>query len=101
MPPSESILVKVIDVRSGREIAWGGGTTEQLRGRIGEVQHAVTDGVKAVAAGLREVATVEGWEVAEVNASFGIGLLAETGVILTKVSGEATFEISVTYRRTE
>jgi Trypsin-co-occurring domain 1 len=94
-------LVKVIDLRSGREIAWGGGMTEQLRSRIEDVQHAVADGVRAVGAGLRDLATIDGWQVDEVSASFGVGLAAETGVILTKASGEATFEVSVSFRRTE
>jgi hypothetical protein len=98
---SDPTLVKVIDLRSGREIAWGGGMTEQLRSRIEDVQHAVADGVRAVGAGLRDLATIDGWQVDEVSASFGVGLAAETGVILTKASGEATFEVSVSFRRTE
>jgi hypothetical protein len=101
MDVSETTLVKVVDLRDGREIAWGGGATEQLRDRVADVEKAVSDGVKTVAAGLRDLAkTPEGWEVAEVKASFGVGLAAESGVVLTKVSGEATFEVSVTFRRT-
>jgi hypothetical protein len=100
LTPAESTLIKVIEVSSGREIAWGGGATEQLRGRIADVKQAVADGVQAVAAGLHDLTTVDGWEIGEVTASFGVGLIAETGVVLTKVSGEATFEVSVTFRRT-
>lgn len=100
MGPSESTLVKVIELSSGREIAWGGGVTEQLRERVGDVQRAVADGVSAVAAGLRDLASAPGWEIGEVSASFGIGLATEAGVVLTKASGEATFEVSVTFRRT-
>lgn len=94
-------LVKVVDVQSGREIAWGGNATELLHERIDDVRRAVADGVKAVADGLRDLAKVDGWSADEVQASFGIGLVAEAGAILTKVSGEATFEVTVIYRRTE
>lgn len=92
-------LVKVIDVGDGREIAWGGGATEKLQGRIGDVQQAVAEGVKAVSSSLPSLATVEGWHIDEVEASFGVSLVAEAGVVLTKVSGEATFEVKVAFRR--
>jgi hypothetical protein len=97
----DEILVKVVDIRDGREIAWGGGATERLVERAADVQHAVAEGVRAVSSGLHDLATAEGWQIDEVKASFGVGLVAETGVVLTKVSGEATFEVAVTFRRTQ
>jgi Trypsin-co-occurring domain 1 len=101
MDVSDVTLVKVVDLQDGREIAWGGGATERLHERIADVERAVADGVRTVASGLRDLATPEGWEVGEVQASFGVGLVAEAGVVLTKISGEATFEVTVTFRRTE
>lgn len=101
MDVSNATLVKVVDLRDGREIAWGGGATERLHERIADVEHAIADGVRTVAAGLRNLATPDGWEIGEIEASFGVGLVAETGVVLTKVSGEATFELTVTFRRAE
>lgn len=98
---AEATLVKVIDLADGREIAWGGGMTERLKGRVDEVRQAVAEGVAAIASGLAALPKVEGWQAQEVSASFGIGIVAETGIVLTKASGEATFEVSVTYRRAE
>ena len=92
--------MKVVEVGEGREIAWGGGATEKLQGRIGDVQQAVSEGVKAVSSSLHSLATVEGWQIDEVEASFGVSLVAEAGAVLTKVSGEATFEVNVVFRRT-
>ncbi|MEJ3744337.1 CU044_2847 family protein [Actinomycetes bacterium KLBMP 9797] len=92
------ILVKVVDPGSGREIGWDQ-LTERLRGRLDDVRRAVSDGVGAVAAGIGDLATPDGWEASEVSATFGVALLAETGALLTKASGEATFEVTVTYRR--
>ncbi|MEY9929631.1 hypothetical protein ABH926_004271 [Catenulispora sp. GP43] len=99
MDSSDEVLVKVVDVRDGREIAWGGGATERLTERAKEVQHAIAEGVRVVSAGLHDLATADGWQIDEVHAKFGVGLVAETGVLLTKVSGEATFEVAVKFRR--
>ena len=93
-------LVKVVDVGEGREIAWGGSATEKLQNRIADVRRAVAEGVEAVSSSLHSLVTVEGWQIDEVEASFGLSLVAETGVVLTKVSGEATFEVNVVFRRT-
>jgi len=97
---SDATLIKIVDLRDGREIAWGSGMTDRLRDRFEDVQQAVSDGVHAVGVSLRDLATVDGWEIGEVSASFGVALAAEAGAVLTKASGEATFDVSVTFRRT-
>jgi hypothetical protein len=94
-------LVKVVEVRSGREIAWGDGLTERLGERVDDVRQAVFDGVGAVAASLEDLPAAGGWRPAEVSATFGIALVAEAGVVLSRASAEATFEVTVTFRRGE
>jgi hypothetical protein len=98
--PSDKILVHVVPVVSGREIGWNEGFTERLRDRLDDVRSAVAEGARAIILSLPDVVPGDGWEMDELSASFGVCLAAEGGAILTKVSGEATFEVTVTYRRT-
>ena len=94
-------LVKVVELRSGREIGWGDGLTERLGKRVDDVRQAVSDGVSAVAASLEDLSAAGEWRPAEVEAKFGIALVAEAGVVLSRASAEATFEVTVTFRRGE
>ena len=94
-------LVTVVELHGGRRISWGDGLTERLGHRVDDVRRAVVDGVQAVSSSLADLATVDGWRPAEVSASFGITLTAESGVVLTKASAEATFEVTVVFRRAE
>ena len=91
--------VQVVELRSGREISWGDGLTERLGERVDDVRTAVVDGVRAVAASLPDMASVDDWKLAEVSATFGVALVAEAGVVLSKASAEATFEVTVTFQR--
>jgi hypothetical protein len=54
-----------------------------------------------VAKSLQSLAAPEGWRLGEVSASFGITLTAEAGVIVSKASAGATFEVSVTFTRAD
>jgi hypothetical protein len=92
-------LVKVVELRSGREIAWGDGLTERLGKRVDDVRQAVSDSVEVISAGLGELPATSGWQADEVSATFGIALVAEAGVVLSRASAEATFEDTVTFRR--
>jgi len=93
------VFVQVVPIDAGREIGWGDGLADLLRDRLADVHEAMKDGSAAVASGLGHLVRPDGWQLDEVTATFGIALAAEAGVILSKASGEATFEISVTYRR--
>jgi|SRR5215475_12067763 len=95
------VFVQVVPVDRGREIGWSEGLAERLHDRLADVREAMKDGSAAVAGGLRQLARPDGWQLDEVTATFGIALAVEAGVVLSKASGEATFEISVTYRRVE
>lgn len=91
--------VRVVELRSGREISWGDGLTERLGQRVGDVRAAVVGGARAVAASLPELDAVDDWRLTEVSATFGVALVAEAGVVLSKASAEATFEVTVTFQR--
>jgi hypothetical protein len=98
-PGTEQVLVQVVPVESGREIGWGSSTVEAFRDRLGDVREAVAAGAQAVADSLPGLPAAEGWRLGEVTGSFGICLTAEAGVILTKASAAATFEVTVTFQR--
>jgi hypothetical protein len=102
MPESESageVLVQVLPVDGGREIGWGSNQVAVLRDRLADVREAVVSGARAVADSLDGLPSAKGWRLDEVSGSFGICLTAEAGVILTKASAAATFEVTVTFQR--
>jgi Trypsin-co-occurring domain 1 len=96
---ADTVLVQVVPVESGREIGWGSSTVEAFRDRFEDVREAVVSGTRAVADSLPGLPSAEGWQLNEVSGSFGICLTAEAGVILTKASAAATFEVTVTFQR--
>ena len=94
------VLVPVVDVTGpSREIGWGSNVSELLTARIGDIRDAIQAGAASVATGLADLPDVQDWQVKEVEASFGIMLAAEAGVILSKASTEATFEVKITFSR--
>jgi len=96
---SRQVLVQVVPVEQGREIGWGDNVAEQLENRMEDIRRAIAAGSKAVADSLHGLRGVQGWQLGEVSASFGVTLTAEAGAILSKASAEATFEVTVTYQR--
>jgi hypothetical protein len=95
-----TVLVQVVpDAAAGREIGWGSSVAEQLEGRIDDIRRAIHSGATAVAGSLVSLPDAAQWEIGEVSASFGITLTAEAGVLLSKASAGATFEVAITYRR--
>jgi hypothetical protein len=93
-------LVQVVPVEADREIGWGSNLAAALEDRLADVREAVVSGARAVADSLPGLPAAEGWRLGEVSGSFGICLTAEGGVILTKASAAATFEVTVTFQRT-
>jgi hypothetical protein len=96
----DRVLVQVVPVEAGREIGWGPNLAVALGERLGDVREAVISGAQAVADSLPGLPSAEGWQLGEVSGSFGICLTAEGGVILTKASAAATFEVTVNFQRT-
>ena len=95
----KKVLVQVVSVDEGREIGWGDSTTEQLLNRLEDIRSAISVGAKAVADSLEGLPGAKGWQLGEVSAKFGVTLTAEAGVILSKASAGATFEVTVLYKR--
>jgi hypothetical protein len=100
---AERVWVQVIDVdvAADREITFGRNPAEGLVDRVDDIRGAIEAGSDSVAKSLKALTSPEGWRLGEVSASFGITLTAEAGVILSKASAGATFEVSVTFTRAD
>jgi Trypsin-co-occurring domain 1 len=94
------VFVQVVEVNSGREIGWGSNLSEQLQGRRDDIRAAIVSGSDTVASSLVSLSSAGGWVLDEVSAGFGITLTAEAGVILSKASAAATFDVTVKFTRT-
>jgi hypothetical protein len=94
------ILVQVVpEVAVGREISWGSSAAERLEERLDDVRRAIEAGASAVSKSLGALPAATNWRLEEVSATFGVTLTAEAGVLLSKASAGATFEIAVKYER--
>jgi hypothetical protein len=93
----DKILVQVVELSQGREIRKLSNVAELLQSRTEDIQHAIVTGSQTVAGSLGSLTGVAGWSLDEVTASFGVTLAAEAGVILSKASAGATFDVTVKY----
>jgi len=99
----ERVWVQVIDVdvAADREVTFGRNLAQELGDREADIRGAIEAGSASVAKSLQSLAAPEGWRLGEVSASFGITLTAEAGVIVSKASAGATFEVSVKFSRSD
>lgn len=96
------VYVPVVEITdAGREIGWGSNVSEMLTARLDDIRDALRAGAASISTGLPDLPVVADWRVTEVEASFGITLAAEAGVILSKGSAEATFDVTITFSRNE
>jgi hypothetical protein len=88
-----------LDGTGGRQIAPRHKTTALLSERREEIEEGIRAAVDVVTASLSKPRPDDGWRVASVEATFGITLAAEAGVVLTRASAEASFEVTLTVER--
>jgi hypothetical protein len=100
---TDQVWVQVIDadMAADREITLSKSLAERLGDRQDDIRAAIGAGSETVAKSLKTLPSPKGWRLGEVSASFGITLTAEAGVIVSKASAAATFEVSVTFTRAE
>jgi hypothetical protein len=96
---SSEVYVQVVELDPGRAIGWGSSVSQQLRERVADIETGIVAASETVARSLGSLASVEGWELDEVSASFGVTLAAEAGVIVSKASAGATFDVSLGFKR--
>ncbi|MEU5599724.1 CU044_2847 family protein [Streptomyces sp. NPDC020298] len=64
-----------------------------------ELQEAIVQASTIAQDSLAQVPQRHGWSVTSLEVVFGITLAAEAGVILSKASAEASFEVTLTVER--
>ncbi|WP_326718285.1 hypothetical protein OHT59_01265 [Streptomyces sp. NBC_00243] len=71
-----------------------------LADRSDDLREAILQASTIAQDSLAEVPERHGWSVTGMEVTFGITLAAEAGVILSKASAEASFEVTLTVERT-
>lgn len=96
---AESQPVRILTLeppQNGRQIGARTRLSEVLADRAGDVQSAIEQAVDVVRGSASRLQDQGGWRVASIQATFGIALTAEAGVIISKTSAEASLEVSIT-----
>lgn len=88
-----------LDAAGSRQIAARTRTSEVLEGRAAEVEEAIVQASAIAQQSLAQVPERDGWQVTSMEVTFGLTLAAEAGVILSKASAEASFEVTLTVER--
>jgi Trypsin-co-occurring domain 1 len=98
---AENVLIETVDLDSSgvRQIGPKVRTTALLQDRRGEVQEAVREASTIARDAVAEVAEKDGWRVGSLEVKFALTIAAEAGVIVSRASAEASFEITVTIDR--
>ena len=96
-----SVLVETVQFDSSgtRQIAPRTRTTSLLRDRRDDIEAAVSEASTIVQDSVANVEDKNGWRLKTIEAKFSLTLAAEAGVILSKASAEASFEITLTIER--
>jgi hypothetical protein len=90
-----------LDAAGTRQIGPRQRTTALLQERRGDIEAAVGEACEIVQDSVGKVEARHGWRVSSLEAKFGIILGAEAGVIVSKASVEASFEVTVTIERAD
>jgi hypothetical protein len=90
-----------LDAVGTRQIGPRPRTTALLQERRGDIEAAIGEACEIVQDSVAKVEARHGWRVSHLEAKFGLTLGVEAGVILSKASAEASFEVTVTIERAE
>nr|WP_245695399.1 CU044_2847 family protein [Streptomyces antibioticus] len=89
-----------LDDRENREISETQRVTTQLAARSADIQEAIREASSIAQESLESLPQCSGWGVSGLEVTFGLTLAVEAGVIISKASGEASFEITLSIERT-
>ncbi|WP_078656034.1 CU044_2847 family protein [Streptomyces fulvoviolaceus] len=103
-PVKAALLVRVetveLDGHGARQIGVRTRDSAPLAGRSVELREAIVQASTIAQDSLAQVPERHGWSVTSMEVVFGLTLAAEAGVILSKASAEASFEVTLTVQRT-
>lgn len=88
-----------LDASGTRQIRQRGRTTALLRDRASDIESAVQEASAIVQESVAKVQDKDGWRTKSVEVKFGLVLTAEAGVVLSRASAEASFEVTLTIER--
>lgn len=88
-----------LDQSGARQIKPRGHTTALLRDRADDIEAAVQEASTIVQKSVAKVQDKDGWRMKSVEVKFGLVLTAEAGVVLSRASAEASFEVTLTIER--
>ncbi|MCT9080149.1 CU044_2847 family protein [Streptomyces fulvoviolaceus] len=88
-----------LDARGSRQIGSRARPTVPLEERAAELRAAIVSASAIAQDSLAQVEPRDGWRVSSLQVVFGVTLAAEAGVILSKASAEASFEVTLTVDR--
>jgi len=88
-----------LDSSGSRQIRQRGHTTALLRDRADDIESAVQEASAIVQRSVAKVQDKDGWRMRSVEVKFGLALTAEAGVVLSRASAQASFEITLTIER--
>lgn len=87
------------DRHGNRQISAANRTASLLEERRAEIEAGIASAADIVRSSMASAETKDGWRVASVEATFGLTLSAEAGVVITKASAEASIEVTMTIER--
>ena len=96
-----NVRVETIELDSSgtQQIRPRGRTTALLRDRADDIEAAVQEASAIVQESVAKVHDKDGWQTKSVEVKFGLVLTAEAGVVLSRASAEASFEVTLTIER--
>jgi hypothetical protein len=88
-----------VDAAGSRQISSRTRSSSALSDRAEELEQAIVQASDIAQQSLTRVGRQDGWQVSSMAVTFGLTLAAEAGVILSKASAEASFEVTLTVER--
>ncbi len=88
-----------LDPSGNRQIGAKRYGTALLRDRKADIEAAVHEAVAIMQESAANSADAPGWHVRSLEAKFGITLTGEAGVLVSRASVEASFEITISIER--
>jgi formylmethanofuran dehydrogenase subunit B len=90
-----------LDASGNRQIATKRRGTALLKDRRADIETAVQEAVAIMQESAAKNQDASGWRVKSLEAKFGITLTAEAGVVVSRASAEASFEITISVERVQ
>jgi Trypsin-co-occurring domain 1 len=96
-----NIWVETVELDSAgtRQIKQRSRTTALLRDRADDIESAVQEASAIIQRSVAKVQDQDDWHMKSVEAKFGLVITAAAGVVVSRASAEASFEVTLTIER--